>query len=204
MIAHLEISNLIEDSNQKLSIIRKLLSIAEPLSVKLLDAGPKQDLSQNSSDLSEVFDAKKMQQIIEENEEIYSNIRDIQRKLSYVNSKVLAIQKISTDDELQQLLQDLEDKCSSLSVEKVEHEDKYSDVCEQQKQLNSELNTLNNERNKISETLEIEAVKKMQFEKEKTAKLLVQKAQVKRARWFLVTSVVGMIAYRISVIGGGA
>lgn len=203
MIPHTGISHLIDVREKQLLKINALLSRAESISKSLHPYASKRITPKAGADSSEGFDIKRMQKVIQDNIGISSDLNRIQNKISNVDDAAKSIRKLPASvSDLQILLKENEIKAHSLNDKHKEHRDKYYDIDGQQKQVSKDLDVLRKERDAIIIALETQAANKRQAEKDKAEKAILRKVQIKRARWFLFASVLGVIAYRVSVIGG--
>jgi len=192
MIAHLRISNLIDEREKQLRGIERFLSDAETLSESMLRYASKKPASKASIDSSLVYDVEEVQQTFDGNLAVYSRLRGIHKELSIVDGSASSIQKLSSSaPDLQQLSKESASKIVSLKEKYKEHEKKYLSTGDQQQKISEGLAQLRDERDKISKTVVVNG-----------KKAVIRKTQIKKARWFLLVPIFGAIAYRFLVAGG--
>lgn len=218
MKVHNQISELINKKSKDTNDLDKLIVNAERLSETISSYARTDELNEQSGgEAYECRSATDAEKTIQDNQEFSDLIKTIANDISRIDHPNSSnILNASTED-LHRLFHENEEKIRSLEKESEEAYAIYSRVADKEKRAEKAIEALRKERADIASTLEKQKKQKAaDAEKQKTereskqrqkaadAKMrtATRKRQTSQARWLLVVVVLGLIAFRLTTLGG--
>ena len=136
------------------------------------------------------YNAEKVKCIIADSQKIYNQLKNTNRELSSINKQASSISPLDST-ELQALQSENVMKSKNLVQQLEGYTEQETPLVEKVEEIRRKMSSLTEQSRKIEAAIKARVNKKVE-----------RKIQIKKTRWLLMISTLGLIAYRLVVLGG--